>query len=88
MSENNTTHASLSIDSGNAAFTDAPAYEISRLFRQTANKIDAGHTDGPLIDINGNNCGSWFISFECDDCRNTHDSPEEAQQCCAPDAED
>lgn len=52
----------MSFDLGNAAFDGAPldrSNEISRLLRETADKVDMGETDGTLADINGNSVGHW-----------------------------
>jgi hypothetical protein len=37
----------------------ARAEGVARLLRETANRVDAGHTDGVLFDINGNKIGKW-----------------------------
>lgn len=52
-------------DMGNAAFADGnrPA-EVARILREVADKIDAGRTDGVVIDINGNTVGRWHMDEE------------------------
>lgn len=52
----------MSFDLGNDAFAGAQldrSNEISRLLRETADKIDTGEIDGTLLDINGNSVGHW-----------------------------
>lgn len=57
----------LSLKSGNAAFADDPAGEVSRILRETADKIDGGDDGGPVRDINGNRVGDWFFDRGDDD---------------------
>lgn len=45
----------------NAAFTDSPHGETSRLVREVAERIAEGHADGALHDINDRYVGSWAI---------------------------
>jgi len=54
------------IDTDNDTFKGEPEREVARILRQLANSItvqgaEAGieHT---LKDINGNDCGSWYMS--------------------------
>lgn len=49
-------------DLGNAAFDGASldrSNEITRLLRETADKIDTGEEEGALFDLNGNRVGQW-----------------------------
>lgn len=63
-------HLILAIDLDNAAFhpemdddEDGPIdpLEIHRLLNVAAGRILLGHTDGVLVDINGNTVGQWKI---------------------------
>src|SRR5690606_4532157 len=52
----------LTIETGNAAFDDAPASEIARILRAAADRLERGDCfDFPLRDINGNTCGRLVI---------------------------
>jgi hypothetical protein len=51
----------LKIDTGNAAFEDDPNYELARILRAVADKVENGHADGRCYDINGNKVGSWAV---------------------------
>lgn len=50
----------ITIETGNAAFEDAPASEVARILRGLAERFeDAGDLDGcPVRDINGNTVGT------------------------------
>lgn len=54
----------LNIDTKNAAFTDGGIYEIARLIRETADRLEDGHTTGYLRDYNGNHVGYWEHASE------------------------
>jgi hypothetical protein len=55
----------IEIETGNAAFDDAPATEIARILRNAAERIEGGDVDGfPLYDLNGNKCGALHITGE------------------------
>lgn len=56
---------SLNIDSSNDAF-DAAEVEVARILRDTATKIEAGHTLGRLRDFNGNSVGNFDLYIEED----------------------
>ncbi len=50
------------INCENAAFSGPEGRrEAARLLRQVADKIEQGHQGGPLMEVNGNKCGSWYI---------------------------
>lgn len=55
----------IEIFTGGSAFRDEDGnldetgYEVRRLLKQVAIKIECGHDGGNLIDINGNRVGSW-----------------------------
>lgn len=52
------------IQTGNAAFTDQPGFEIARLLRQAAENVEAGALSAQVADINGNTVGSWWLDTE------------------------
>lgn len=53
----------LSIETGNAAFEDDNKfYEVARILRQAADKVEYGDTEFNLRDINGNHVGN--LTFE------------------------
>lgn len=61
----------LKIESGNAAFSGHAAHpEVERLLRSVADEVALGNDGGPLMESNGNRCGSWFMDDEADtqDC--------------------
>lgn len=49
----------LKIHNSGAAFDDAPEYEVARILRELADKVEAGRTSGRVFDLNGNACGNW-----------------------------
>ena len=51
----------LEINMDNAAFTEYPEEELSRILADAGNKITDGHTSAHIYDINGNNVGNWEI---------------------------
>jgi hypothetical protein len=53
----------ITLETGNAAFEDAPATEIARILRAQADLIEAGMAtdETPLRDINGNRVGVCTI---------------------------
>lgn len=64
----------LTISTGNAAFgenDDERREELSRLLRQTADRLLSGmlsgRTEGALIDSNGNRVGAWTLTERDDD---------------------
>jgi hypothetical protein len=54
----------LFIETGNAAFEDAPATELARILRKLASRIEEGTIDDyvPLFDYNGNKVGEAQFS--------------------------
>lgn len=42
----------------NAAFQDMPEYEVARMLRELADKLESGRQPGKLLDLNGNAVGS------------------------------
>ena len=49
-------------ETGNQAITDDPRGEMSRILREIADKIFAGHVDGNCRDYNGNIIGEWWFA--------------------------
>jgi len=53
---------SIQLESENDAFADGNTVrEVVRILGAVIIKIEAGHFDGPLRDINGNKVGSYFL---------------------------
>ncbi|WP_372395284.1 hypothetical protein ABMY26_06660 (plasmid) [Azospirillum sp. HJ39] len=52
----------MTIDTGNAAFGDAPEYEVARILRAIADKVEGGWLEGKAIDINGNTVGEFKLT--------------------------
>lgn len=48
----------IEIETNNAAFAEDRAEEISRILKQTINKVKHG-SSGAIMDINGNRVGYW-----------------------------
>ena len=57
----------LCIESGNAAFAEDPAAEISAILARVATAIDGGSTGGKARDTNGNTVGYWRLDATEDD---------------------
>ena len=51
-----------SIDCDNAAFEDDYAAEVARILHHVARRLEAGDTDGKLLDFNGNAVGEFGFS--------------------------
>ena len=53
----------ITIDMDNAAFGDAPNYELARILRGLSNKLaySSEFIDRPLFDINGNKVGKFEL---------------------------
>lgn len=53
----------LEIETGNAAFDDAPLLEVARILRKLADEAEqsdgADHGGGVIRDANGNRVGKW-----------------------------
>jgi hypothetical protein len=45
----------------NAAFEDNRGYEIARILRDAADKIETGTSEGALFDYNGNRVGAFEL---------------------------
>lgn len=61
----------IEFSTGNAAFHDdvesyddyVMRYEVTRILKTIANKIENGYTKGSCIDINGNKIGTWKLDM-------------------------
>lgn len=52
----------LEIDTGNAAFEDeGKGYEIARILRDIAAKVENGADSGSVRDLNGNKVGTFDV---------------------------
>jgi hypothetical protein len=51
----------LNLEADNDAFVPDAQWEIARILRSTATKIEHGMMAGPLMDANGNNVGTFTI---------------------------
>lgn len=53
----------LSFKTGNDAFQDGnKEYEVSRILKELAEKVENGSDGGKIKDINGNTIGEWDLS--------------------------
>ena len=58
----------IEIKTGNAAFSEDEVltiegrYEIARLLRDVAMKIENFYENGKIMDVNGNRCGGWSLN--------------------------
>lgn len=59
----------LIIDSmGNEAFSNGNhTYEVARILRGAAARVDGGDTYGNCFDLNGNKVGEWSLDYEPED---------------------
>jgi hypothetical protein len=51
----------IEFSTDNAAFEVAKDYMIATVLRELAMKIEAGKTEGAVVDNNGNTVGQWSI---------------------------
>ena len=58
----------LGMQLDNAAFEDDPGYEVSRILRELADKIEQrGLEDGMILwDVNGNRVGKLAVTLDVD----------------------
>ena len=51
----------LEIETGGAAFRDedGESLEVRRILLDVICELEAGRTDGPVMDVNGNKVGRW-----------------------------
>lgn len=54
----------LTIDTGNEAFTGDKAGEVARILKEIAKKLDKGQDSGKCMDGNGNGVGKWELTDE------------------------
>ena len=77
----------ITIDCRNEALTGPDAvFEVGRLLRQTADRIEAGQDYGRLTEYNGNGCGTWDLDAEpteyaCEDCGEEAAKEDEGHTC-------
>jgi hypothetical protein len=50
------------INMDNAAFGEAPEFELVRLLDVITGRLKSGYTEGVLMDANGNKVGRWDIT--------------------------
>lgn len=51
------------IDMGNAAFSDAPEWEVARILRDYADRIEGGRDmNAFMMDVNGNRVGEAKVT--------------------------
>ena len=54
----------VSFTTGNSAFCGGNGtYEVARLLRQIADRVEIGYQDGSVVDLNGNRVGEWSLSL-------------------------
>jgi hypothetical protein len=51
----------IQFSTGNAAFDEYGDTEVRRILEEIANKVEYGYDHGSIMDINGNNIGSWEL---------------------------
>ena len=54
----------LELTCDNASFDPSPSWEIKRLLTVAGCMVDCGHTEGILLDLNGNRVGSFELVEE------------------------
>ncbi len=54
----------MTIESYGRQAEEEPGGMTHDLLRETADKIDAGHDSGTLMDVNGNTVGAWALERE------------------------
>jgi hypothetical protein len=52
----------IEFETDNAAFGEVLDYEVSRILKEIAGKIEGGRAGGSVLDINGNVIGEWELS--------------------------
>ena len=57
-------HIHINIETGNAAFEDAPASEIARILRKLADQFEDGQFSQTIRDVNGNRCGEVITTSD------------------------
>lgn len=62
----------ITINMDNAIFQDHLATELPRVLAQVAQKVCGNMSYGPVMDLNGNTCGRFYlkeiIQYECREC--------------------
>lgn len=44
-----------------AAFEEYESVEVERILEEIIKKVKRGHTEGKILDINGNSIGKWEL---------------------------
>lgn len=57
----------VSIVTNNAAFEDGPGWELARLLREVADKVEGGILNGGIRDYNGHLVGTFNHDTQADD---------------------
>lgn len=52
----------VKINTGNAAYTDSPEYEIASNLQEIASDLNNGVRRGRVMDHNGNSVGTWELN--------------------------
>jgi len=58
------TEFTIKMDTGNAAFDPDPQYEVARILREIADRLERDGANGlyqTIHDINGNDVGRWRL---------------------------
>ena len=54
----------VKINTENDAFGRQTIFEVVRLLREIAKKLESGKTHGPVMDLNGNKVGTFDLNEE------------------------
>jgi hypothetical protein len=57
----------IKFQTDNAAFGEPLTYEVTRILKEIADKIEGGRAGGFVLDVNGNVIGKWDID-NIDEC--------------------
>jgi hypothetical protein len=69
----------VTIECDNDAFSDDPADEIVRLLEDIVEWLQAGRTEGPLIDYYGNTVGHYELTGEPEEDEDDDEMPDECR---------
>lgn len=61
-----TKRITIQFEVDSAEFEDTVDVEYRRIFNKIANRIADYVEDGPIMDVNGNSIGEWWIRDEAD----------------------
>lgn len=51
----------IKFNTSGQAFEDYGDYEVTRILEEIIEKVKNGHTEGKILDINGNSIGEWKL---------------------------